>query len=422
MLGTALQEQAGIRLHSGKTRVWNKAGSHPLDIDDLGPEVWCKDGVRILGTPVGSDSYVEVATDERINEEARLWAALAWVPDLQCAWQILLQCAGPRCHHFLRTVPPHQSAKYADNHDKGMMEATQTVLGSIPGSEVCKEEGRQLATLPMRLGGLGLRSASRTAPAAYWASWADALPMLSARLSELTDRVEAILNANPQGCLRDLDEAAGILDRSGFVGRPSWRELRVGVRPPQPSGVEPGEWQHGWQYYGSSSLEYHFRESVVFAQSCPAIQAHIRSHSGPGSSAALHGAPTTVEFTIEPHLFRTLVLERLRLPLDVTEARCECGIPLDVFGRHRAACPRSGRLRTRAVGPERTLARICREAGATVRMNTKLRDMNVAVEANDERAIEVLATGLPLHQGAQLAVDITLRSRNGSGHTWGSSH
>ena len=253
MFGTALQEQAGIRLHSGKTRVWNKAGIHPRDVDDLGPDVWCKDGVKILGTLVGSDSYVEVATDERINEEARLWAALAWVPDLQCAWQILLQCAGPRCHHFLHTVLPHQSAKYADNHDKGMMEAMQTVLGSIPGSEVCKEEGRQLATLPMRLGGLGLRSASRTAPAAYWASWADALPMLSARLPELTDGVEAILNANPQGCLRDLD-AAGILDRSGFVGRPSWRELRGGVQPPQPSGVEPGEWQHGWHSENPWSL------------------------------------------------------------------------------------------------------------------------------------------------------------------------
>ena len=37
---------------------------------------------------------------------------------------------------------------------------------SIPGSEVCEEEGRQLATLPVRLGGLGLRSASRTALAA----------------------------------------------------------------------------------------------------------------------------------------------------------------------------------------------------------------------------------------------------------------
>ena len=54
------------------------------------------------------------------------------------------------------------------------------------------------------------------------------------------------------------------------------------------------------------------------------------------------------------------------------------------------------------MGPERTLARVCREAGATVRHNTKLRDMNVAVAAEDERAIEVLASGLP-------AVDVTVR-------------
>ena len=36
--------------------------------------------------------------------------------------------------------------------------------------------------------------------------------------------------------------------------------------------------------------------------------------------------------------------------------------------------------------------------------------MNVVVRADDERAIEVLAAGLPIHHGAQLAVDITLRS------------
>ena len=95
-----------------------------------------------------------------------------------------------------------------------------------------------------------------------------------------------------------------------------------------------------------------------------------------------------------PNLFRTLVLERLRLPLDVTESKCECRCFLDTTGRHRAACPRSGRLRTRAVGPERTLARVCTEAGATVRINTKLRDMNVAISASDAREIEVLASGL----------------------------
>ena len=36
--------------------------------------------------------------------------------------------------------------------------------------------------------------------------------------------------------------------------------------------------------------------------------------------------------------------------------------------------------------------------------------MNIDVSAADERSIEVLASGLPVHHGAQLAVDITLRS------------
>ena len=49
---------------------------------------------------------------------------------------------------------------------------------------------------------------------------------------------------------------------------------------------------------------------------------------------------------------------------------------------------------------ERTLARVCREAGATVRINTKLRDMNLSVPATDKRAIEVLASGLPMNHGA----------------------
>ena len=125
----------------------------------------------------------------------------------------------------------------------------------------------------------------------------------------------------------------------------------------------------------------------MLPQSCVADQAHLRSHSGPCASQVLHGAPTAAEFRVKPLLFRTLVLERLRLPLSITEARCECSGSLDFRGQHRAACPRSGRLRSRAVPTERTLARVCREAGATVRRNAKLRDMNISVPATDERAI-----------------------------------
>ena len=145
--------------------------------------------------------------------------------------------------------------------------------------------------------------------------------------------------------------------------------------------------------------------------STPADRAHLRSHSGPGAGAALCGAPTSAELVIAPLAFHTLVLERLRLALALVEVACEgCGRPPDARGQHRAACMRSGRVKRRAAAPEAALARVCREAGAVVRTNAKLRDMNLGIAAADERAVEVLAQGLPLRAGAQLAVDITVRS------------
>ena len=366
--------------------------------------------MKILGTPVGSAEFVESVIRDRLKKERELWQAIPKVHDLQCAWQFLLQCAGPRCHHFLRTVPLSQSRTYAEGHDQGMREVMVTLLKGLPGYGQQKAVRHQLASLPMRMGGLGLRSAVRTSPAAFWASWADSLSMIQTRLPEIADAViRQMVAREATGCLAKLQESTRVLDLSGFVGRPQWADLRDGVRPPPTTVAEPGEWQHGWQYYASSSLEHHFRETVVPAQSSAADQAHLRSHAGPGASAVLCGAPTKPEFQLQPSGFRTAVLERMRLPLDLTEAHCECGGVIDSQGRHRAACPRSGRLRSRAVAPERTMARICREAGAIVRVNVKLRDMNATVSVQDEREVEVLASGLPLQHGSQLAVDVTLR-------------
>ena len=66
---------------------------------------------------------------------------------------------------------------------------------------------------------------------------------------------------------------------------------------------------------------------------------------------------------------------------------------------------------------ERAAARVCREAGARVTTHTLLSDLNVpAVQRLDNRRIEVIANGLPLHQRAQLAVDTTLASLTSTGH------
>ena len=146
-------------------------------------------------------------------------------------------------------------------------------------------------------------------------------------------------------------------ERAGFVLRPGWAALRDGARAPVVSSAEPGEWQHGWQYRASSASEHHFRETMVLSLARPVDQAHLRSHSGPGSSSILLGAPTNFEFRLIPEHFRTLVLERLRLPLSVVEARCECGMLLDSLGRHRAACPPFSKAEEESSGPRENLGK-----------------------------------------------------------------
>ena len=49
-----------------------------------------------------------------------------------------------------------------------------------------------------------------------------------------------------------------------------------------------------------------------------------------------------------------------------------------------------------------------REAGATVALNVLVRDLNLDPVRQDDRRIEVIANGLPLWGGAQVAVDTTL--------------
>ena len=134
LLSEKLLAGAGIRLHTGKTRVWNQAGECSPGMGDFPPEVWSPEGMKILGTPVGTEEFEDAACEECIEEEEKLWNAIHWIPDLQCAWQVLVQCAGPRCHHLLRTMPPSRSSTYAQAHDAGMQQAMQSFLGELPGA------------------------------------------------------------------------------------------------------------------------------------------------------------------------------------------------------------------------------------------------------------------------------------------------
>ena len=137
----------------------------------------------------------------------------------------------------------------------------------------------------------------------------------------------------------------------------------------------------------------------------------MRSQAGPLASIPFTVFPTDRSCRIDPQPFRILLLRRLRLPLPFTARSCVCGRLLDNLGHHRSACSVAGILGRRGFPLETAAAHICREAGGRVRTNVFLWELDLGVGGVlDNRRLEVVVDGLPLFNGAQLAVDTTLVS------------
>ena len=83
-------------------------------------------------------------------------------------------------------------------------------------------------------------------------------------------------------------------------------------------------------------------------------------------------------------------------------------------------------LGRRGFPKECAAAQVCREAGARVATNVLVRDMDLAAfNALDSRRLEVVADGLTLWHGAQLAIDTTLVSplrRDGTARRRAANH
>ena len=140
-------------------------------------------------------------------------------------------------------------------------------MGEIPGTVDVVEDARTLASLPMRMGGLGLRSAERCAHAAHWASWADALHMIAQRNPAVAEMVVQSMSddINPgEGSLAELKMATDRLDRQGFWWDQVGQNFKKGADQKRTQMVNQERWQHGWQYWSSSVSDSHFRAAQLF--------------------------------------------------------------------------------------------------------------------------------------------------------------
>ena len=68
--------------------------------------------------------------------------------------------------------------------------------------------------------------------------------MIRQRLPDVAHTIVESLDGPREvgGCLGELRAVTTVLDQQGFIGRPSWAELRGGCHPPPANFIELGEW------------------------------------------------------------------------------------------------------------------------------------------------------------------------------------
>ena len=349
-----------IRIHGGKTQVWNAVDDRPEFCDvleqivqrsDPHARVWRgsalpldKQGVKVLGTPLGHPLFVEAYLCKKTAAQEVLLERILAVPDLQSSWSLLLHCASARANYLLRVVKPEATRAYSQRHNEGLWKCLCKILHVDPGH--CAE-AKVAASMPLNLGGMGLRDALRVATPAYWASWADCMPIIFKRHAHVANLFMHELDVAPGGALGAAAEARQAV--TGVLGfdPPTWEALAAGARPPimEPEEMEPGG-RRGWQHAAASKVEHQHREEL-FVHMRPSHRAQVRSQAGPGAGMALSSAPVNFLTRIPPHLFRVVLLRRLRLPFASIVAH------MPVWPPNRQVWPPPSIVRTsRGVGAE----------------------------------------------------------------------
>ena len=150
---------------------------------------------------------------------------------------------------------------FAEGHNAGLWTCMCSILNVVVDAD-----RQEVATMPLCLGGLGLRDAVRTSFPAFWASWADCIGMVRARHPDVAALILRALE-DPTGppTLASVQAVAHQLVGVEGFEPPPWEALANGQRPPrqEPDQFEPGGYRHGWQHEAASWVERQHRGRLM---------------------------------------------------------------------------------------------------------------------------------------------------------------
>ena len=117
------------------------------------------------------------------------------ISDLQSSWLLLVHCVSARANYISKVVEPEAAEDFCRRHDARLWRCFCACMQIDPDQP---QDVMDTATMPLALGGLGLRSASRVSTPAYWVSWADCLSMIHKRHPTASAALVRALEGQPE--------------------------------------------------------------------------------------------------------------------------------------------------------------------------------------------------------------------------------
>ena len=290
---------AVIRHHFG-----DEPALHPLND-------WC-----LLGTPCGDAEHIIMFVDKKLERAIAKVKLVGQIPDAMVRYALLRYCASfGLAVYYMRTAGPGAHYELFDD-------AVEDVFNDfVPAGN---PRAWQQAQLPVRLGGLGLRSAAKHAPIAFTACSADAARYI--RNIIIADNPESLLAKDPAGRCITTD----LLAKHQYPQQVQQEVL--GQRPPRSQR--------------DMSLEFEgTRLQALVKYTTPKDLIRFRALSPQHAGAWLACLPRRdANIWMDNECFTLLLKYRFGLRLGSQDgSRCvHCGKPADAEGHHSATCGKSG--------------------------------------------------------------------------------
>ena len=347
----------GLKVNVSKCKQWGPTPSHTA----LAPRVPWDSGVKVLGVPVGSPSFVQDYSRKVIAKLQDCFERLKLLGCAFSAFHILRSCLSAcKVIFLLRSLPFDLALALATEAQAKMRSALQDILDTA-----LDETQWALARLPIRRGGLGILDPVTVVAPAHVAAFLSSSCAASAGGLPSCKVPQAFFNALATLAQSSPAHVSALrtLLRIGYT---------VSADLAQRELFEAWSDQHQWT---DAALE---TSSTLLEASLPQRMRKMRelasgAHAGSWLQSPAPGHHTPKWASSE---WRLLLLWRLGSPLGLPVACVACGACQDAFGDHALSCPSLGMYKRHNVMRD-TFVNLTSAAGLQCRTSVSLPGTNL---------------------------------------------